>query len=58
MERGDKDERGHMFPRRPRTGSKDTVLLTLRTGKLTTHLYGVPLTATICPHASRQLVER
>jgi hypothetical protein len=37
MERRDKDERGHMFTRRLRTGAKDAVLLTLRTGKLTTH---------------------
>ena len=57
-ERRDKDKRGHMFTRRPRTGAKDAVLLTLRAGKLTTHLNSVPLTATICPHTSWQLVGR
>ena len=58
MERRDKDERGHMFTRRLRTGAKDAVLLTLRTGKLTTHLNSVPLTTTISPHASQQLLGR
>jgi hypothetical protein len=37
MERRDKEERSHMFTRRLRTGAKNAVLLTLRTGKLTTH---------------------
>ncbi len=58
MERRDKDERGHMFTRRLRTGAKNAVLLTLRTGKLTTHLNSVPLTTTISRYASWQLMGR
>lgn len=38
MERGDEHERGYMFTWRLRTGAEDAILLTLRTGKLTTHL--------------------
>ncbi len=38
MERRDEYERGHMFTWRLRAGAKDIVLVTLRTGKPTTHL--------------------
>jgi hypothetical protein len=47
-----------MFTRRLRTGAKNAVLLTLRTGKLTTHLNSVPLTTTISRYASWQLMGR
>lgn len=50
LERRDKHERGHMFTWRLRTGSKDAVLLTLRTGNLTTHIDSVLLTTTTSPH--------
>jgi uncharacterized protein YijF (DUF1287 family) len=38
MERRDEYERGNMFTWRLRAGTKDVVLVTVRTGKPTTHL--------------------
>jgi hypothetical protein len=50
MERRDKQERGHMFTWRLRAGTKDALLLTLRAGTLTTHLYTAVLAAMAKPH--------
>ena len=50
MERRDEHKCGHMFTWRMRTGAKDAVLLTLRTGKLTTHLNIVFLTTNTSSH--------
>ncbi len=50
MERRDEHERGYMFTWRLRTSAEDAILLTLRAGKLTTHLNIVFLTTNTSPH--------